>query len=154
MAASTVLEIVRMASSAIGAVFAFLSLVMSYRSMRRVHAREISTREEMFQQEADAVHSIGTGFRLLIFMVIQIGMFVVAKQAYYVTDDPTAPISQLALSSNLNQILVTALITMVTLWDFRDLRAQLRIERMASFVPTRKAAARSARRREMIEVDD
>lgn len=154
MAASTVLEIVRMGSSAIGAVFAFLALVESFREVKRVHGRETTTGEEMFQREADIVGSNGTRMRLLVFLAIQAGMFIVAKQAYDVVDNPEMPISALALSSNLNQIFVTMAVTGLTLWDFRDLSSRTKIERMAAFIPLKRTASRSSRRRETVELEE
>lgn len=153
MAASTVLEIVRMASSAIGAVFAVLALFLSIREGKKVAAREAATREDMFQQEADSMGAMGTNVRLFVYLLIQGGMFYVAKQAYAVVDSPSVPISDLALASNLNQIWVTALVTGMTLWDLRDLWGRMKIERMAAFVPPRRAS-RSGRRRETVEVEE
>jgi hypothetical protein len=115
---------------------------LSFRTAKRVHGRDVTTREEMFQREADIVGLNGTRVRLFVFLAIQVGMFIVAKQAYGVYDDPTAPITQLSLYSNLNQIGVTAALAMLAIWELRDLTDGQKIDRMASFVPPRKAASR------------
>jgi hypothetical protein len=153
VSASTVLEIVRMGASAIGAVLSLLALFLSFREAKRVSGREPSTRDEMFQQVSDTVGANGSKVRMFLFLAIQAGMLVVAKQAYDVMDDPSTPISPLALSSNLNQIFVIGVVTLLSVWEYRDLSSRQKIERMASFVPQRRASKRS-RRAEIVDIEE
>ena len=154
MSASTALEVVRMGASAIGAVLAFVLLVMSIQEVRRVRRYEAMTRDEAFQQTHDEVGAMGGRVRGATCLLLQLVALYVAHEAYLTADaSVTGTISDLALKSNLGQILWIGGATGLTIWDIRDIVSRHRIDRLAAFVPARRPS-KTGRRREIVEVDD
>lgn len=150
MTASTALEAVRMGASALGAVLALCVLALAWREYRVFKTKVATTLAETLRDQSDMIGSIGTLVRVTVYMGIQIGMYYIAQKAYYLPDPAT--LSDLARDSNLNQIVVIGLITVLTIWDGRDIVGRGRIEHLAQFSPPKRSHRRA--KRETVEVED
>jgi hypothetical protein len=95
---------------------------------------------------------VGARLRAGTWLLLQLVALYVGHEAY-LSPDTSATISDLALKSNLGQIIWIAGVTAATLWEIRDITSKGRIERAASFMPTRRPT-KARRPRDVVEVED